>query len=153
MLAVTRTVTITRPPEVVRSQFADVGYHERSQPHRGARFVVLEESATECVYEQVTGQGPLRLRQRYRLGRRDPAHLTNTVIAGPFRGGSLVFAIDGSGPDSTVVTAVVSAPGTRATRLAAPLLRRALGRSLQRALGEDKADIESGSYERQSRPE
>lgn len=150
MLTVTRTITVGRPPEVVQSQFADVGYHEQAGVHRGVRFTVLDESAGECVYEQVTGRGPLRLRQRFRLDRRDPAHQVNTVIAGPFRTGTLTFDIGLCTPGSTSVTATLIAPSTVVTRLAGPFLRRALGRSLASALAEDKVDIESGAYQHHS---
>lgn len=151
MLVVTRTITIRSPAEVVRSQFADVAYHEAAGVHRGVSFTVLDESTTECVYEQFTGRGPARLRQRYRLDRSDPAHQTNTVTAGPFRGGVLAFDIDASPPGSTVVTATLTSRSTAVTRLAGPVVRRMLGRSLDRALAEDKADIESGAYERRAR--
>jgi hypothetical protein len=152
MLVVSRTVTVDRSPELVRSQFADVAHHQRAGVHRGTRFRVIDESATECTYEQVTGRGPLGLRQRYHLDRRDAAHQVNTVVAGPFRGGTLRFDIAGSTPGSTVVTATLASPPTVATRLLGPFLRRALGRSLGRALAEDKVDIESGAYERHARP-
>jgi hypothetical protein len=148
MLTVARTITIHRPADVVRSQFADVAYHERTMVHRGVRFTVLDESATHCTYEQVTHRGPVRLRQRYRLDRSDPAQQAHTVIAGTFRRGTLTFDIHPSTPTSTVVTATLTAPPTAVSRVAGPLLRRALGRSLDHALAEDQADIESGAYER-----
>lgn len=153
MLVITRAVTIDRSPELVRSQFADVAHHQRTGVHRGTRFAVVDESAAECIYDQVTGRGPVRLRQRYRLDRRDLAHQVNTVVAGPFRGGTLTFDIDASLPGSTVVTATLTSPPTRGNRLLGPILRRTLGRSLARALAEDKSDIESGAYERRARPE
>ena len=152
MLTVVRTITIERPHSVVQSQFADVAYHERTAPHRGVRFRVIDDSTTGCEYEQVTRQGPVRLRQCFRLDHSDAAHQAHTVVAGPFLGGSLTFDIRPSGPTSTVVTATLAAPATVLTRLAGPVLRQALGRSLDRALAEDKADIESGDYERHAGP-
>lgn len=141
----TRTISIGRPRATVQSQFADVAHHERSQVHRASRFTVLEESPVHCDYEQVSRQGPVRFRQRFHLDRSDPSHQVNTVTAGSFRGGAIIFDFESQGFDSTIVTATLQSP-RRLMRVARPLLGPVLGRALAKGLEEDKHDLESGSY-------
>lgn len=147
MLLASRSCTIKRPVEVVRAQFADVGHHQRSAVHDNVTFTMLEESEAHCDYDQVTRQGPVRIRQRFHLDRSDPSRLVNTVISGAFRGGDLTFTIDAEGPSTAVVTATLSGTPRPSLRLARPLLGRVLGRSLDKALTEDRHDLESGNYD------
>jgi hypothetical protein len=142
MLTVVRSITIDRPAAEVRAQFADVAHHERSGVHRGSRFTVLADAGDTCTYDQLTG----RIRQRFELDRHDPAHLVNTVTEGAFQGGTLTFDIREAAPDTSEVTATLSAPTAGVTGLLAPFLRVVLGRSLAKALGEDQRDLESGAY-------
>lgn len=143
---VTRQITIERPSEVVRAQFADVTHHERAGVHRNVRFTVLDESPTHCEYQQVSNQGPLRIKQSMRLDRSDLDHQVNTVVAGAFRGSAIRFDVDANGPASTTVTAAVQSP-RRLHRLLKPLLGPLLARQLGKALVEDKHDLESGTYD------
>jgi hypothetical protein len=144
VLEVTRVVRIDAGADLVRAQFADVEHHARSVVHRGTTFEVVSRDAAITTYEQISQQGPIRLRQRFELDASNLAHQVNTVTAGPFTGGTLTFEITDHGP-STMVRATLRAPGA-ASRLAAPVLRATLGRTLARALKEDKVDLESGHY-------
>jgi hypothetical protein len=146
VLEVIQRIKIARPVDVVRSQFADVAYHAGMGVHRGVSFLIENESAGECAYEQVTRVGPLRLRQRFLLDRTDPATQVNAVVAGVFAGGALTFSIDAEGDETVVVATLCGAPNV-IQRLLGPLLRRQLARSLARALAEDRLDLESGRYE------
>jgi hypothetical protein len=146
MLTIERSVRIERPVAEVRAQFADVAHHERTGVHGGSHFTVLTDAGDTCTYDQVTGRGPGRIRQRFELDRRDPAHLVNTVTDGAFRAGTLTFDIREAGPGTSEVTATLAAPAGGVTGLLAPLLRVMLGRALAKALGEDKRDLESGAY-------
>jgi hypothetical protein len=148
MLTAVRTIRIERPAAEVRAQFADVAHHERTGVHRGSRFTLLAEAGDTCTYEQVTGRGPGRIRQRFELDRHDPAHLVNTVTDGAFRGGTLTFDIRDAGPDGSEVTATLVAPTKGVTDWLAPVLRVLLGRALVQALEEDRQDLESGAYGR-----
>lgn len=152
MLVITRNVTIDRPVGEVEQQFGDVAHHERTAVHHGVQFAVLDETPEFCVYEQVTKLGPARIRQSFRLERNDPACQVNTITGGAFSGGSITFEITpiegegGGGERATAVTATLRAPVRGIAAWFAPVLRRALGRSLARALGEDRRDLESGKY-------
>lgn len=145
-LTVTRSVVIGSPISIVAAQFADVAHHQRTGPHRNVAFRVLTESDDHCDYEQHTRVGPRTIYQRFELDRSNPHHLVNTVTAGMFTDGAITFDIVPAGGATTEVTATLTAPPSPLTRLAGPMLRRVLGRSLAIALEEDQIDLESGCY-------
>lgn len=145
MAIVNRRITIDRPADLVRSQFADIVHHERSALHRNVLFTVLEDSPGHCEYQQVTRQGPMRITQRFHLDRSDLDHQTNTVTAGAFRGATISFAFAAISSDSTEVTASIEST-RRVHRLMKPLLRPMLSRPLGKALTEDKRDLETRTY-------
>ena len=154
MLVVTSTVQIRRPAAEVEAQFADVAHHQTHAPHRGAEFRVLRDSAEACEYEQVTRLGPVGSTQQFLLDRTAPGYpgeQVNRIVAGPFTGGSITFAIQDAGEATEVRATVRHDPGP-VSRLAAPVLRRVLGRSLAAALEEDRVDLESGRYAAERTP-
>jgi hypothetical protein len=145
-LTVARDVVIARPHRLVEDQFADVAHHAATGVHRGVRFEEVEGGPTRCTYDQVTRQGPVSLRQRFVLDRGDRARQVHTVVSGAFAGGTMTFDIRPVDDATTTVTATLEAPVGVLTGLAAPVLRAVLGRSLARALDEDRRDLESGAY-------
>jgi hypothetical protein len=140
-----RTIRIECPLDTVQRQFADIAHHEATNLHHNVWFTVRNESPTHCEYDQVTRQGPIKLRQTFHLDRSDPAHQVNTITAGPFSGGAITFDITEITPGFAEVTASLTSP-KRSTRMFAPILRPMLGRALSSALAEDLADLESGRY-------
>ena len=148
MWEISESVRIGRPLAEVRAQFADVAHHEAVAPHRGVTFRVLADSAESCEYEQVTRVGPVRSRQRFVLDRTEPGYpdeQVNRIVAGLFNGGSITFGFRPDGDGTEAVATVRHDPGPVA-RLASPVLRRVLSRSLAAALEEDRIDLESGRY-------
>jgi hypothetical protein len=150
MIEVSRSVTIHRPLDEVQAQFGDVTYHQRNGHHHGVTFRVVEETPAHCDYEQETRIGPLRLRQRFRLQRGEPAHQVNELLVGPFSPGTITFDVIAEGPEAARVTATLRSTRRGLTRIAAPVLRHTLTRALAKALAEDKGDLESGAYVRGS---
>jgi len=146
MLQVTRSTTIYRPFVEVQAQFGDVAYHQRRGHHHGVRFRVLDDDSDRCEYEQETRIGPIRLRQRFRLQRTDPAHQVNELLEGAFAPGSVTFDIASEGDRATRVTATLCSERGGLTRIVAPLLQRPLSRALAQGLAEDREDLESGNY-------
>lgn len=142
---VTRTIAIRQPAELVRAQFGDVAHHARTGVHHGVSFTVIDERPEFCDYDQTTRMGPLRIRQSFRLPRDDPARQVNTLTAGAFAPGSITFEIT-PGIETTKVTATLRAPLHKPLSWFPSLLRRQLGRSLAKALEEDRRDLESGAY-------
>lgn len=145
MLVVAERITICQPVDLVRAQFGDVAYHARAGVHRGVSFRVVDDTSEYCDYEQITHVGPTRTRQSFRLERGDLAHQVNTLTAGAFAPGSITFDIVPDS-DATIVTATLRAPLRGLAALFTPILRLMLGRSLARALAEDRRDLESGAY-------
>jgi hypothetical protein len=146
MLEVRRQITIRRPLDEVQTQFGDVGYHERSGHHRGVSFRVSSQTPHSCSYTQESRVGPVKLRQRFELDKRDPGHQVNALISGPFSPGSITFDIVADSEAGATVTATLSSSRRGLTRFAAPLVRRSLERALARGLEEDRDDLESGRY-------
>lgn len=150
MWEISESVRIGRPVAEVQAQFSDVAHHQAVAPHRGVTFRVLDDSTERCEYEQVTRVGPARSRQRFVLDRTAdgyPTEQVNRIVEGLFHGGSITFTVLPDG-DGTSVTATVRHDPGRLARLASPVLRRVLRRSLAAALEEDRIDLESGNYER-----
>jgi hypothetical protein len=145
-LKVHQNVTIARPVDVVRAQFGDVTHHQQHAVHRGVRFEVLDDDGRHCRYRQTTALGPLKLRQEFVLTRSPAGPLVNTITEGPLAGGTITFHIEPAGEGHAHVTAVVQADVRGLGVLVAPLMRRRMAKSLQAALVEDKADLESGTY-------
>ena len=108
-------------------------------------FEVIADDGATCRYRQVTAVGPLRLGQDLVVDRSIDGPLLNLIVAGQFHGGVITFEFtDGDGV--TRVTATVEAPLRGIGRVTAPLVRAKVARSLRRALAEDQADLESGTY-------
>lgn len=141
-MRVSRHIRIDADCDVVRRQFGDVAHHQVVGVHRGTEFSVVSDQGDRCVYDQRTRVGPIRLRQRFELDRRDPGLQVNRVVAGPLRGASLTFAITAAG-GATDVEATLAAP---VGRLRGRALAPVLGRSLAAALEEDRAELEAGAY-------
>lgn len=148
--ALQETILIEADPALVRSQFADVGHHQRTAPHKGVRFEVLDLDERRCRYLQTSSVGPLRLGQEVELAVSTSGPLVNRITKGQFAGGMISFIITSHGDVErqpwSMVTARLEAPLRGPRRLLVPLLRFQVGKALRRALSEDKTDIESGSY-------
>ncbi|MEZ5264312.1 MAG: hypothetical protein R2755_21615 [Acidimicrobiales bacterium] len=102
-----QAVEIARPADLVAAQFADVAHHERARVHRNASFELLSDGGDVLEYNQRAPIGRRVLTQRFRLDRRDPKHLVNTVLAGPLTGATLTFDIEAIDADSARVTATL----------------------------------------------
>lgn len=143
---VQRSISIAAPADVVRRQFGDVGHHAATGVHRGVRFEVLDDDGTLCRYRQVTRVGPFRLAQDIDLERTDEGPLVNTVRRGQFAGGTITFDVQPDTASSSIVEARLCAELTGPAVLVAPLLRRSVERAFERALAEDRHDLESGAF-------
>lgn len=145
---VQRSISIAAPADIVRRQFGDVAHHAATGVHRGVRFEVIDDGPTRCRYRQVSRVGPLRFVQELDLNRRDDGRLVNTVVRGQFEGGTISFEVQPDGADRSTVLAHLQAEVSGLSAFAAPLLRRSVRGALDRALAEDREDLESGTYPR-----
>ncbi|MEM8902610.1 MAG: hypothetical protein AAGF02_02815 [Actinomycetota bacterium] len=145
-LEVLRSVEVDRDAEVVRRQFGDVDHHAATTVHRNVVFEVIEDDGERCRYRQISRVGPFRLRQEMELDRTESGPLVNRIVSGQFTGGSIAFDVAPRGDSRSVVEARLTAPLSGLQRLAAPILRAQVGKQLEAALVEDKADLEEGAY-------
>lgn len=146
IIDIRRSVSIAVPADIVRRQFGDVAHHAATHVHRGVRFEVLADDGARCRYRQVTRVGPIRLTQEFDVKRVDDGPLVNTVTRGQFEGGTITFDIRPDGAEQSAVEARLKAEVRGLGALAAPLLRRSVRRAFDRALAEDRDDLESGKY-------
>ena len=123
-----------------------MAHHAATHVHRGVRFEVLSEDRGRCQYRQVTKVGPFRLAQEFDLQRVEGGPLINTITHGQFTGGTISFDIQPDGADRSTVEARFEADVEGLGALASPLMRRTVTRALDRALAEDRHDLESGNY-------
>ena len=110
-------------------------------------FEVIADDGVSCRYRQVSSAGPIKLRQEFELDRTSGGPLVNRIVAGQFTGGSITFQVESQGDGRSNVEARLTAPIPGVLRIIAPLLRAQVGRQLAAALVEDKADLESESYD------
>jgi hypothetical protein len=139
--------TIERPAELVRRHFLDMDHHQRHPVHSAARFSVIEQSASHCVYDQETSLGPLRLRERSRLDL-EGGDVVNRCLTGANQGMVNRFSFVERGPQTTEVVLEITLPRTGVRRVLAPVLHSALRRGFARGLEEDRADLEERGYPR-----
>jgi len=141
------TKTIARPADLVRRHFLDMEHHARHPVHAAARFAVVEQSQTHCVYTQETRLGPFKLREDARL-ERDGDEIVNRSLTGANESMIVRFSFRPVASSTTEVTADIRLPRTGFRRVAAPLLRRMLRDGFARALEEDRVDLEERGYPR-----
>lgn len=146
-MTVTENIMIERPAATVRRQFGDVAHHREHGVHRGVHFEVIDDNSHECRYRQFTKVGPLTLRQELTLARAPSGPLVNTIERGQLAGGSISFAVEPLGPNLSAVTATVASEVSPWRAPAMPFMRWMVGRSLRRALAEDKVDLEGASFD------
>ena len=146
LLDESESIIIAAPLGVVRSQFGDVGHHQRTKPHRSTRFELLSETEAEVRYRQRSRQWAVRVTQHVTLVRAGDGSQCNTITSGRFRGGTLTFSFDEIDARNTQVTVTLRADLAGAEAILARLARRHLVKTLATALCEDRADIESGHY-------
>jgi hypothetical protein len=146
VLEVSRVITIDRPTDVVRRQFADVAHHQAAAVHRGVRFEVIDDDDQRCRYRQVSRVGLLHITQEFELPHTDDGPLVNTITRGKFHGGTIVFVVQAGDTGRSTVEARVAYPVGGPWAMILPILRTTVRRTMARALAEDKADLESGNY-------
>jgi hypothetical protein len=146
VLRVTRSVRIARPIEIVRRQFGDVHHHETRRVHRDVRFTVLADSAGECRYAHEVRVAGLRQSAEVIMKREADGSQTNHFVSGSNVGMKVIHRFRPAGAETTVAEVTVELPLRGLRRLLAPLVRRAVRRSLATGLEEDRRDLEEHGY-------
>jgi hypothetical protein len=143
-IEVQREKRFRRTPDVVRCHFLDMHHHLAHDVHQGVRYQILEEQP-----------GRLRLTQDFKvlgMAKHDEVVLYATsdgrvvqeFLIGDFAGGGIELRFEPLGDDGTILRAVLRAPLRGMNALMAPLIKWQVGKITDRALEEDRRDLEGG---------
>jgi hypothetical protein len=137
---------ISRPIDVVQSQFVDMAHHERNRVHRA-----LEVSNARPV---PTGYRFTARRRVFGALQEDDNEVlrhpdgssTLRSLSGANAGLTVTQTFESQGPDRTLVHIEVNLPVRGLFRLLSPLVRIGIQRDLAVALEEDRIDLEERRY-------
>ena len=145
-IEINAALTIDRPLAEVRAQYGDMDHHMRNNVHPGIRFTWLpsEGGARKLVSEFRL----LGLLQRDTLSLHDEADGTLVIdhLDGPNTGTKIFHRFVAEGSDRTRVELTASVPAATSRKLLGPLFRLGVRTILEKALREDKRDLERGTY-------
>lgn len=147
---------IAAPLDTVRSQFADLHHHIRTNVHPKLRFEVLSVGARRARFVQEVRLLGLRQRDVFEREVRDDGSMLDTSIEGFNKGGTLEFFFrreDRDGREGTTVDIAIRLP---LPPLIGPLLhaplRAQIRREVRAAAAEDKYDLEVRGYAARPQP-
>jgi tellurite resistance protein len=149
LIVISTALRIDRKPSDVRAQYRDIDHHIRNNVHPGIHFSWLESKA-----------GERKLRTDFRLlGKKqhDVAVLVDApdgtfvidYLEGANEGTKIVheFLPIDDAPDATSVRITANVPGTMTRKLLGPLFKLAVKQVINKALREDRADLEGRSFD------
>lgn len=142
------SVIIERPVDEVRAQFCDIPYHATHNVHDGLRFTVHSVDGNVCRYAQEVRIAGMPQRDEAVNTLQPDGTLTTEVVRGMNTGAHLIFGFEPLDDNATVVSAHFTIPLRGAKALIAPVFQREVQRKLELYAQQDKADLESGAYER-----
>jgi hypothetical protein len=148
LIVISTALRIDRKPSEVRAQYRDIDHHIRNNVHPGIQFRWEESRA-----------GERKVRTDFRLLGKKQHDVTMLVDApdgsfiidhleGANAGTKIVhefLSVDGV-PDATNVRITANVPATTMRKLLGPLFKLAVKQVIQKALREDKADLEGRGF-------
>lgn len=136
---------IHAPTATVRSQFADLEHHIRSNVHPKLRFELLSQGPNRARYVQEVRLLGLRQRDVFERRIADDGSMCDLSVEGFNQGGSLSFNfVPERGGTRVDITIRLPMPGPMF--LLRPLLEAQIRREVRAAALEDKRDIEQLGY-------
>lgn len=145
-IEVRRSVRFRRAPDVVRCHFLDIPHHLAHDVHKGVHYRILEEDRDRVRLTQDFRVLGLPKHDELVLYPTADGRVVQEFLAGDFAGGGIELSFHADG-DGTRVEAVLRAPMRGINRLLAPIIKWQVGKITDRALEEDRHDLESGGYE------
>jgi hypothetical protein len=137
---------ISRPIDVVQTQFVDMAHHERTRVHGTLEVSNVRPLPTGCRF---TGRrrvfGALQEDENEVLRHPDGSSTLRSV-SGTNAGLTIKQTFESQGPDRTLVRIEVDMPVKGLFRLLSPLVRMGIQRDLAVALEEDRIDLEERRY-------
>jgi hypothetical protein len=141
---------IAAPVELVRSQFADLQHHIRTNVHPKLRFEVLQQERHRARFVQEVRLLGIRQRDVFERVVRADGSMLDTSIEGFNKGGTLEFHFHRDardGRDGTRVDVTIRLPLPPVVgRLLRGVLCGQIRRELLAAVAEDKYDLEVRGY-------
>lgn len=147
-ILITASLRIDRPADEVREQYRDIDYHIRNDVHPSIRYEWLPAGPGERKIKTVfhilgVPQFDISL-----LEDADDGSFIIRYLEGTNAGMVLTHKFVALSANSTDVQLSANAPATTARKLLGPLFVIGGRRVMQKALAEDKRDLESGAFSR-----
>ena len=146
---VAHRIWIAAPLSAVRSQFADLNHHIKTNVHPKLKFEVLEQQPGRARFTQEVKLLGLRQRDVFERTIHADGSLHDVSVEGFNKGGSLDFSFTPqaeAGRDGTVVDITIRLPLPPLMGWLAPVLRSQVRREVTAAALEDKHDLEQRGY-------
>lgn len=146
---VAHRIWIAAPLSAVRSQFADLNHHIKTNVHPKLKFEVLEQQPGRARFTQEVKLLGLRQRDVFERTIHADGSLHDVSVEGFNKGGSLDFSFTPhaeAGRDGTVVDITIRLPLPPLMGWLAPVLRSQVRREVTAAALEDKYDLEQRGY-------
>lgn len=139
---------ISRPIEVVQSQFVDMAHHASTGVHAALEVSNVRPQDGGCRFTGRRRVLGMLQEDEFDVSRRADGSSTLRSLSGSNAGLVVTQAFESEGPDRTRARVAVDLPLRGMLRLLAPLVRIGLQRDLATALEEDRIDLEERGYAR-----
>lgn len=139
---------ISRPIEVVQSQFVDMAHHASTRVHAALEVSNVRPQDGGCRFTGRRRVLGMLQEDEFEVSRRADGSSTLRSLSGSNAGLVVTQAFEPVGPDRTRARVAVDMPLRGMLRLLAPLLRIGIQRDLATALEEDRIDLEERGYAR-----
>jgi hypothetical protein len=147
-ILITASLRIDRPAAEVREQYRDIDYHIRNNVHPSIRYEWLPAGPGERKIKTVFRILGVPQYDVSLLEDADDGSFIIRYLEGTNAGMVLVHKFVALSANSTEVQLSANAPATPGRKLLGPLFVLGGRRVMQKALAEDKRDLESGAFSR-----
>jgi hypothetical protein len=137
---------IARPIQAVSAQFTDMTHHERAGVHTALHVSNVRAREGGCMFTGRRRVLGVVQADEIEVSRRADGSSTLRSVSGSNAGLLITQRFEAVGPDSTRVRTTVELPLRGMLRLLSPLLRMGLQRDVDKALEEDRYDLETRGY-------
>jgi len=138
--------TIRQPVDVVARQFSDISHHVKRRVHPDLNYTVhSQENGTSRFQQRVRLLGMLQVDEILLAGRPDGSVVQET-LSGTNAGMRISSRFAPVGTDATEVTVTVEVPAVGIKRFLGPLFNVAVRKTTEKALEEDRIDLEERGY-------
>ena len=137
---------ISRPIEVVQSQFVDFEHHARTRVHADLGVSNVRPQEGGCRFTGSRRVFGMLQEDEIEVARDADGNSTLRSLSGSNAGLLIKQRFEAEGPDRTCVHFTIEYPVRGMLRLLTPLVRMGLQRDLRIGLEEDRIDLEERGY-------